>query len=326
MAGRIGQWSIPMAMGSNQPLDVQTAISLLGSSQQPVALRVEAASRLSEILDPQCVHALLAVITDESEPRLFMHVVSLLARKKIYSAVMPLVDVLLCTGKTAIEQANPIFSRSDTGTRIRVAVAQALGRMGDERALVPLMSLLNNPRENYRLRLAAAESLGRLGDSQALNPLINIVKDDQESSQYLKESAVKALGMLGDIRALDPLIDMFESKQSLLGKFNFLKEQIVEAIGRLGSNHNRALKALLDATEDEAPSIRLSAVESLSEIGDKHAIPALKARLFDPDDDVARAAVAALFHLGGEPIIRDILEHQENLPQFIREELETYVP
>jgi HEAT repeat protein len=188
------------------------------------------------------------------------------------------------------------------------------------------MSILGNQKENYRLRLSAAESLGRLGDTQALNPLINIVQDDQESSQYLKESAIKALGMLGDIRALDPLLEMFESQKGLKNKFNFLKEQIIEAIGRLGSNHNRAQKALFDALEDEAPSIRLAAIESLTEIGDDESVEMIKHRLFDSDDDVAVAAVAALYQLGGETMIRDILETQENLPQFIRQELESYVP
>lgn len=310
-----------------EPINLEALLRQLLSDNEPLNLRIEAASKLAECdEEPRSVHAFLTVLNHGTEPRLVMHVIGLLARKKIYSAVMPLIDVVLCTGKTMMEQQDSNFAQSDTGTRIRIAAIQALGRMGDERALVPLMSILGNQRENYRLRLSAAESLGRLGDAQALNPLINIVKDDHEPSQYLKESAVKALGMLGDIRALDPLLEMFDSQKGLKNKFNFLKEQIIEAIGRLGSNENRVLKALLHALEDEAASIRLSAVESLAEIGDNSCISALRQRLFDAEDDVAMAAVATLFHLGGESLIREILDDQENLPQFIRQELESYVP
>lgn len=309
-----------------KPVTMEDLLRQLLSPEEPVTVRVESASKLAEMSDPQSVHALLSVLNHECEPRLLMHVISLLARKRIYSAVMPLIDIVLCTGRTAIEREQDDFAHSDAGLRIRIAAIQALGRMGDDRAIVPLMSVLGNQKENYRLRLSAAESLGRLGDAQALNPLINIVQDEHESSQYLKESAVKALGMLGDLRALDPLLEMFDSKKGIKNKFNFLKEQIIEAIGRLGSNENRALKALMEALEDEAACIRLSAVESLAEIGDPSCIEALKLRLLDADDDVAIAAVNTLFQLGGEALIREILEEQENLPQYIREELESYVP
>jgi HEAT repeat protein len=309
-----------------KPINLEVLLQQILSAQEPVTVRLEAATQLAEHTDPQAVHALLSIINHETEPRLLMHVVSLLARKRIYSAVMPLIDLVLCTGRSGIEKEQPNFAQSDIGIRIRIAAVQALGRMGDERAIVPLMSVLGNQKENYRLRLSAAESLGRLGDAQALNPLINIMQDEQEPSQYLKESAVKALGMLGDIRALDPLLEMFESKKGIKNKFNFLKEQIIEAIGRLGSNENRAQSALLDALEDEAVTIRLSAVESLGEIGDETCIPALKKCLFDADDDVAISTVATLFQLGGEPLIREILEQQDNLPHFVRQELESYVP
>lgn len=326
MLWETGPPGIMTAPDKHESMSLELLLSQLQSAEAPTAVRLEAASQLAEISEPQVVHAFLSILQQESEARLVMHVISLLARKKVYSAVDPLIDVVLCTGKTAIENSHPQFSQSDPGIRIRVAATQALGRMGDERAIVPLMDLLGNQAENYRLRLAAAESLGKLGDTQAVNPLLNIVKDDYESSQYLKESAIKALGMLGDIRALEPLLDMFEQQRGFKNKFNFLKERIVEAIGRLGPHHNRARQALFDALEDEAPSIRLSAVESLAEIGDNTCIPVLKQRLFDPDDDVAFAAIAALYHVGGEAVIREILDHQENLPQFIRQELESYVP
>lgn len=312
--------------GSHNAKRLEDLLAQLLTTDHATAARVEAANQLAERQDPQAVMALLEIVKTEVDVRLLMHVIGLLARHRMYSAVDPIIALILCSGETAIEAELDDFRHSDTGVRLRISAIQALGRMGDSRAIMPLMRLLGLQAENYRIRLAAAESLGRLGDSQALNPLINIVEDEQETSVYLKESAVKALGMLGDIRALSPLLDIFESRKGWMQKFSFLKEQIVEAIGRLGSNENRAQQALLEALEDEGATIRLSAVESLAEIGDHSCIVAIKKRLFDADDDVAVAAASTLYQLGGEDLIREILKTQDNLPQFIREELESYVP
>jgi HEAT repeat protein len=301
---------------------LETAVS----SQAPIAARLDAISRLADRKELQCVNALLQILREDTEPRVVLHTVTLLSRKQVYAAVDSFIALVECTGLTAIELSIPRFKTQDVGIRIRTTVIQALGRLGDQRAIDPLMHLLGDMTENYRIRLSAAESLGRLGDSKALNPLMHIVQDEEESSQYLKESAVKALGMLGDIRALDPLLDLFENQKGFFSKMNFLKEQLVEAIGRLGTQHNRALNAVLEALHDESSTIRLTAVESLLEFKDPVVIPHLMTCLSDSYDDVAIAAVNSLYHLGGEALMREILQTHENLPQFVRDELESYVP
>lgn len=288
--------------------------------------RIEAASKMAESSDIQALTNLLDALRQECDARVLMHVISLMARKQVYQAVMPLIDLVLLTGDTRFEQQFDKPLSDDACIRVRVAAVQALGKMRDQRAIVPLMDTLNNQRENYRIRLAAAESLGRMGDAQALSPLVDVVQNDQETSHYVKESAVKALGMLGDIRALDPLLDVFEAKKGFKDKFAFLKEQIIEAIGRIGSRQNKAVKVLLESLDDEASHIRMAAIESLAEVGDESCIVALTPRLLDAEDDVALAAVAAIYQLGGEVAVRDILATMDNLPQFVRDELECYVP
>jgi len=233
--------------------------------------------------------------------------------------------VVLATDVAIFDKAPSDFANSDESMRLRCAAAQALGKIRDERAIIPLMSLLNDRDMNYRLRLAAAEALGKIGHDHAVNPLIDILNDEREKSIYLKESAVKALGMLGDIRAIEPLIDVLESKRGIRDKFNFLKEQVIEAIARIGSPNRKATDSLLYALKDSAPSIRLAAVEALAEIGEDDCIPMLAQMVKDTEDDVAIAAIAAIYHLGGETAIRDLLK-QENLPQFLRDELESYIP
>jgi HEAT repeat protein len=69
----------------------------------------------------------------------------------------------------------------------------------------------------------------------------------------------------------------------------------------------------------------LAAVEALSELGDASCLENLHARVFDEDDDVAKAAICAIHSLGGERAVRELLK-RENLPRFLRDELEGYLP
>ena len=296
--------------------------------------RVQAISRLGDLLTASmapeltinATACLVECIRHERNLRIVGHAMNVLGRTKIEPAVPVIIDVLLATHIDLYEEPQPAdFAQSDESMRLRCMAAQALAKIGDSRAIIPLMSILNNREENYRLRLAAAESLGRLGDEYAVSPLIDILADEREKSVYLKESAAKALGMLGDIRAIEPLIEVLESKRGIRDKFNFLKEQAIEAIARIGRPTRKATDSLLAALDDEAPSIRLAAVEALGAIGDEECLAALQRRVDDADDDVAKAAVYAIYNLAGEQAIRDLLT-RENLPQFLRDELEGYIP
>ncbi len=288
--------------------------------------RVRAISALGDYLiqspHPAGHACLVDFVRENCTARLVNHAVSVLGRIQETTALSVVIDVLLAT-HVAIFDTYAISA--DESLRLRCNAAMALGKIQDERAIVPLMSILNDRSENYRLRLAAAESLGKLGSDFAVTPLIDILADDRESSVYLKESVAKALGMLGDIRALEPLIDTLNSKRGIAEKFNFLKEQAIEAIARIGRPTRNATESLLLVLNDDAPSIRLAAVEALGSLGDEGCVPALSTKVFDEDDDVAKAAINAIYGIGGEDAVRQLLKG-ENLPQFLREELEGYIP
>ncbi len=301
------------------------------AAQETAERRIHAISRLGDLLggeqkDPRCIHCLLKIIEHDSQPQIISHCIGVLSRIKAYSAVSLIIDVALAVRITLYEGPEaPTFRNGDESLRLRCVAVQALGRMGDSRATLALMSILNDKSENYRLRLACAEGLGKLGAGHAVTPLLDILADDREKSVYLKESAAKALGMLGDIRALEPLIDVLESKRGIRDKFNFLKEQVIEAIGRIGNKNTQAASSLIRVLKDDSPTIRLAAVQALESLGDPLTLDAVTQMILDKDDDVAMAAISAIFALGGEAAIRNVLA-LENLPQFLRDELESYIP
>lgn len=296
----------------------------------PEEHRLRAISKLGDQLAQDhhepALQVLLDAVQTEQSLRLLTHLIGVLGRVRHEAAVPVIMDVLLATHVEIYENPpTPDFVKSDDSMRLRCAAAAALGKLGDNRAIIPLMSVLNDKEQNYRLRLAAAESLGKLGDEYAVKPLIDILSDDREKSVYLKESVAKALGMLGDIRAIEPLIEVLESKRGIRDKFNFLKEQIIEAIGRIGRPDRKVADSLIVALQDEAPSIRLAALDALSTLGGADCMEAVRGRVFDEDDDVAKAAVCVLYQIGGEGVIRELLAG-DNLPQFLRDELEGYIP
>ncbi|MEB3245305.1 MAG: HEAT repeat domain-containing protein [Vampirovibrionales bacterium] len=280
--------------------------------------------------DPRTLVMLCEAMTHETDCRIMQQCVLLIAQLKPLSAVRQLILIAMADDDgeaLAVYKPphGPVIKSGDDGMRLRVAAIRALALIKDERAIEPLMAILNNREDNYRVRLAAADALGKLGNQQAVAPLLEIVNDDRERSAYLKESAIQALGVLGDLRAMTPLIDMLESKRGFRDKFQFLVEKVVEAIGRIGNHADQdipeAVRSLLKALDDDAPSIRLAAVESLGWMGQRvsrDALEALQARVFDTNDEVALAAVDAVTEVGGLHALQELLEH-ENLPNQLRE-------
>jgi hypothetical protein len=75
---------------------------------------------------------------------------------------------------------------------IRRIAAEALGRLGDPRAVGPLIVALKD--SHWEVRRDAAESLGKLGDSRAVEPLMQTLKD---SDAMVRWRAAEALSQLG---------------------------------------------------------------------------------------------------------------------------------
>ena len=146
------------------------------------------------------------------------------------------------------------------------------------------------------------------------------VSDEEEKSIYVRESAAVALGMIGDMRAVDPFLSILEAKKNFLDKFTFLKERVIEALGKIDfSSNHRVISVFKNALLDESPQVRLNAVESLMNSNCDEAYDLIKDMLYDSDEEVARSSVIALYNLRGEEALNEILE-LENIPYYCKEE------
>lgn len=197
---------------------------------------------------------------------------------------------------------------TDNMVNLRVTCVKAIANYKDTSTLVVLMDCMNNKKENYKVRLACADALGRIGDKYAVKSLLDVVEDETEKSVYLKESAAFALGLLGDNRAIDPLVAILESKQGFLDKFTFLKEKIVEALGKLNINNSKVMNALKNSLMDSSPIVRINAIEAIMNSDESNSAEIIRPCLHDEDNEVKKNALIALYNLLGRDVLDEVLE------------------
>lgn len=94
-----------------------------------------------------------------------------------------------------------------TDTAARMEAAKALGASRDARALEALVKALEDPSRD--VRWAAVEALGELGDRRAVPPILDYLKR-VEAYRWGKRLAAAALGAIGDPRAVEPLVALLE--------------------------------------------------------------------------------------------------------------------
>jgi HEAT repeat protein len=91
------------------------------------------------------------------------------------------------------EEMVVVFLRNLTHERpeYRWGAADALGRLGDERAVEPLIAAMDDP--DPRVRKKAAWALGQIGDLRGQRPLLAAMRDGDEDVREIAEEAYEIL-------------------------------------------------------------------------------------------------------------------------------------
>lgn len=210
-------------------------------------------------------------------------------------------EELVGLGEPAVEHLLPALKHE--AWQVREGVVEALGQIGDVRAVVPLSHTLQD--DHSLVRWEAAKVLETMAKEGGMGPLIQALRESDEAKSpeplievlasddgTLRKAAAQALGEMGDARAIEPLAKLLGDKDEALRK------TCVQALSRIPER--KAVEPLTRALEDESPAIRASAAEALGRKGDANAVAALRklAGLWifggDENDDVKRAARAAI--------------------------------
>jgi len=186
-------------------------------------VREAAAKALGKIGDPRAVEPLIEALKDEYW---WVRKAAVEALGKIGDprAVEPLIEALrdkdsdVCyTAAKALEKIEPEWYKTEVAKKqvpefinalrheysgVRKAAAEALGKIGDQRAVKPLIEALRD--KDSDVRKAAAKALGKIGDQRAVESLIQALRNNDPD---VRKAAAKALGKIGDQRAVKPLIE-----------------------------------------------------------------------------------------------------------------------
>lgn len=296
-------------------LDYNSILDNCGLNKAPSSVVIKNLANLEEFYDfSDLVNIYNYCLLNIKDPEILVQVIKYTDAYRSASTLAILLDLLQI--KTDDEEESLID--------VRRMCAKAIANYKDYSTVSVLLSCLNNKKEHYRVRLACADALGRIGDKYAVKPLIDVMEDEDEKSIYLKESAVFALGLLGDTSAIDPLVSILESKHGFLDKFTFLKEKIVEALGKLNSNNKKVLKALKNSLMDSSPIVRINAIEAIMNSGDGDSIDLIKPSLKDDEDEVKKNALIALYNLIGRDILDEVINSSE-YTQFLKMEAQALI-
>lgn len=157
---------------------------------------------LGKIGDAKAVEPLIQILKDKSEDFDTLKYTSSALANIGEPAVLPLIGLLGNEDRdigervenTLVEMGKPavlplIKALEDVNHWIRYRAVRILGRIGDNRAVDPIIQALLHD-ESSGVRYEAAVALGELGDSRAIGPLTTALNDENES---VRQAAARAL-------------------------------------------------------------------------------------------------------------------------------------
>lgn len=208
-----------------------------------------------------------------------------------------IVEVLSAIGKTDADVVSGL-ARAVTGPfpdRVRMAAAGALGRMGDDRGIQPLVLAIKD--EKSPVRYVAFEALLQIG-SPAVKDLIDLV--DNEDLEVVRLS-INALGKSGDRRAVMPLVNKMGSKRLTI------RNAAKKALIRIGQP---AVKPLINLFKSTETDIKKASTDALVQIGEPAVRPLIKELKTNPEN-FRPIASDALIRIGSPAVVPLIVEMKD---------------
>lgn len=223
-----------------------------------------------------------------------------------------------------VEQAIANLQSEDLGLRFYAAWWLGRFRVNDPVAVDVLIQALNDSADRtesggYPLRRNAARALGKLGDRRAVQPLIDCLSCPDF---YVREAAAQSLEMLGDAAAIPTLMQLLNN--AISGTLPAPEQAdlpqpydaIIEALGTLQATP--AIAAIQPFLEHPIPRVQYAAARALYQLTQNPAYgDRLVQALQGTDLQLRRAVLADLGAIGylpaAEPIAETLAENSLKL-------------
>lgn len=221
----------------------------------------------------ESIRTLLSVVGWLRDPAVPSALVRLLGAEEARHDV---VEAFVRCGASAVPLLVEQLGATDRETKQAAIVT--LGRIGDRRAVEPLIALLEERDPDLCVTIASA--LARLGDQRAFEPLLPLLADKDVA---VRQAVVGALNSIGHPGMAARISDMLDGPDALL------RESAVKIAGYFG--YAECADALIARCSDGDESVRAAAIEHLPYFDDPRAMQ-IFASVFDKDTSRARAAAA----------------------------------
>jgi HEAT repeat protein len=193
-----------------------------------------------------------------------------------------LLEAIVRFGAPMVDRLVEQLRTGDVDTR-RAAVV-ALGRIGDARAVEPLVNLLDE--DERELLVPATAALARLGDRRAFESLLRLLGDADVS---VRQGAIGALNSIGHPAMGDRVRTLLEDADPRV------RESAVKIAGYFG--YSSCAEALLDRCRDRDETVRAAALAHVAYLDDERSVPILVAAMAGDTPRARAAAAQALAHV-----------------------------
>ncbi len=224
-----------------------------------------------------------------------------------------------------VEQAIAnLRQKEDLGARYYAAWWLGRFRVREPEAIEVLLIALEDesdraPDGGYPLRRNAARALGKLGEKRAVPPLIRCL---EFPDFYVREAATQALELLNDKRAIPALIELLDGgvtkAQFVQGKPHLVQpyEAIIEALGTLGATE--AIPLIEPFIEHPVEKVKYATARAMYQLTKNSIYGEILVRALAGDDlQLRRSALMDLGAVGylpaGEAIAETLAENSMKL-------------
>jgi HEAT repeat protein len=227
---------------------------------------------------------IVSLIGELEDPNSVPTLIKILEKDEYHNVQRAAAEAL---GKLKDRQAIlPLLSKLDSSyPLVRHYAVSALKNFNDTLIIQKLLVILANSEETIDIRHQAALSLGEIGNKIAIPDLLKIYQSPDQPVES-KLLAVITLGMLSNPIGFDFAMEFTHSDQP------YLIGLVLTALGHI--KNSNGLPILIDYLKYGNKAQRAIAAEALGNLGDAQAISPLKQASSDPIQSVADAARKAL--------------------------------
>ena len=193
-------------------------------------------------------------------------------------------------------------------------IVEALGKLGDPRAVQPIIRNLTYSPEDMP---SAAYALVKLGD-KGIEAIFKIINEG--GYPFEVEPAAEVLSEIKDIKYLDTIIEFLSYENNRVP--NYVIEKVRRcAIDALGNfDDPRVFEILMEAIKDGDLIIKWIAVEALGKKKDPRFIKPIIEVLYDGTQGSKKYALKALLQFDKETVVDTLIEMLKSKSARVREE------